>query len=79
MPAKILSEIETISCLKGWGGRPWIFLPLPLLLASYFLAAAKDTVLDASLSQVLEPPLEVVGLTKGPLFLRMACCHTSRA
>ena len=56
-----------------WGDRPLINLPLPLLL---FLAAlaAEDMAQVVALSLPgLVAALEVVGLMKGPLFLRIDC------
>ena len=60
------------------GGRPRDFLPLPLLLFLLSVPVAEDTAL------VGLPPgsflaLEVVGLTKGPYFLRIFCYQTLRA
>ena len=76
-----------VEVAEGWlfkgggavcGGRPRDFLPLPLLLFFLSVPVAEDTAL------VGLPPrgflaLEVVGLTKGPHFLRIFCCQTSRA
>ena len=73
--------------LVGWGlkwggvvfgGSPWVFLPLPLLLFYLAEPAAEETVF------VGLPPrgllaLDVVGRTKGPHFLRICCFQASRA
>ena len=57
-----------------WGERPWIFLPLPLLLLFFGALIAKDMTQVTALSFAgMVAALEVVGLTNGPLFLRMDC------
>ena len=57
-----------------WGERPWIFLPLPLLLLFLAVLLAEDMAQEMALSLPgLVAALEEVGLTKGPLFLRIDC------
>ena len=57
-----------------WEERPWIFLPLPLLLLFLAMLLAKDMVQVVALSLPgLVAALEVVGLMKGPLFLKIDC------
>ena len=56
------------------GGRPWVFLPEPLLL--FFLAAllAEDMAQVMALSLLsLITAKEEMGLTNGPHFLRIDC------
>ena len=53
-----------------WGERPWIFLPLPLLLLFFGALIAEDMAQVTALSFAgLVAALEEEGLTKGPLFL----------
>ena len=57
-----------------WGDRPLINLPLPLLLHFLAVLAAKDQAQVVALSLPgLVAALEVVGFTKGPLFLKIDC------
>ena len=57
-----------------WGDRPWIFLPLPLLLLFLGALIAEDMAQVTALSFAgLTAALEVVGLTKGLLFLKIDC------
>ena len=54
------------------GEKPWIFLPFPILLLFLATLLAKDMAQVVALSLLgLVAALEVVGLTKGPLFLRI--------
>ena len=55
-----------------WGDTPLINLLLPLLLLFLAVLAAEDMAQVVALSLPgLVAALEVVGLTKGPLFLRI--------
>ena len=58
-----------------WGERPWIFLPLPLLLLFLAALVAEDMaqVVALSLPGLGVAALEEVGLMKGPLFLKIDC------
>ena len=57
-----------------WGDRPWIFIPLPLLLLFLVVLLAEDMAQEMALSLPgLVATLEEMGLTKGPLFLRIDC------
>ena len=57
-----------------WGDRPWIFLPLPLLLLFLAVLAVVNMAQLVALSLPgLVAALVVVGLTKGPLFLGIDC------
>ena len=57
-----------------WGDRPWIFLPLPLLLLFLGELIAEDIAQVTALSFAgLTAALEEVGLMKGPLFLKIDC------
>ena len=55
-----------------WGEIPWIFLPLPLLLFLAKLVAQDKAQVEAlSLLGLGVAACEEVGLTKGPLFLKI--------
>ena len=57
-----------------WGYRPLINLPLPLLLLFLAVLVAKDMAQVMALSLPgLIAALEVVGLMKGLLFLKIDC------
>ena len=58
-----------------WGERPRIFLPLPLLLLFLAVLVAKDMaqVEALSLLGLGVAACEEVGLTNGPLFLKIDC------
>ena len=58
-----------------WEERPWLFLPLPLLLLFLAALVAEDMVQMEALSLLGlgVAACEEVGLTNGPLFLKIDC------